>query len=223
MAQIDDILSAKTHVRREVIARRNALPDMVRAAKSARIAASALNRLERHFESEGPDFPVIAAFWPFGSEVDTRPLIHSIIAHHWKLTLPCMIQRNHTAFSDIDDSGQSSAARPRTMMRFLAVDDSLLDEAATRFAAKPAVAHQSDEPWLAQFPPIAITDIDAFIVPLVAFDDTGHRLGYGGGNYDQALRHVAPNVPTIGIAFEEQRIATVPTEPHDIAIPVIYA
>ena len=69
----------------------------------------------------------------------------------------------------------------------------------------------------------AATDIDLAVVPLVAFDDDGNRLGYGGGNYDRALPFASSDAVIIGIAFAEQRVPTVPALPHDIRIPIISA
>jgi 5-formyltetrahydrofolate cyclo-ligase len=55
---------------------------------------------------------------------------------------------------------------------------------------------------------------DAVLVPLLAFDATGHRLGYGGGYYDRTLDKLG-KVQAIGVAYAEQEIAAVPREPHD--------
>lgn len=57
----------------------------------------------------------------------------------------------------------------------------------------------------------------AVFVPLLAFDATGFRLGYGGGFYDrtlQALRAIRP-IRAIGIAYAGQEVAVVPHGPHD--------
>lgn len=58
--------------------------------------------------------------------------------------------------------------------------------------------------------------IDLAIVPVVAFDPSCNRMGYGKGYYDRLLRKL--HCPTIGIAFEEQKVHTVPTEPHDLKL-----
>jgi 5-formyltetrahydrofolate cyclo-ligase len=58
----------------------------------------------------------------------------------------------------------------------------------------------------------AVLQPDVLLVPLLAFDARGHRLGYGGGFYDRtiaALRALKP-VITIGLALDEQRIDSVP-------------
>lgn len=56
------------------------------------------------------------------------------------------------------------------------------------------------------------------LVPLLAFDRQGRRLGYGGGYYDTTLKHLRardPGVTAIGIGFDEQELPEVPWEPHD--------
>lgn len=57
-------------------------------------------------------------------------------------------------------------------------------------------------------------DFDLIVVPGMAFDKAGHRLGRGKGYYDRFLaKH--PNVHTIGICFDFQLVPEVPSEPHD--------
>ncbi|ETD82328.1 5-formyltetrahydrofolate cyclo-ligase [Rhodobacter capsulatus] len=61
------------------------------------------------------------------------------------------------------------------------------------------------------------------IVPLVAFDRRGFRLGYGGGFYDRTLERLraAGPVTAIGFAFAAQELDTVPTEPTDQPLDLI--
>ncbi|RWR32683.1 5-formyltetrahydrofolate cyclo-ligase [Sinirhodobacter populi] len=61
------------------------------------------------------------------------------------------------------------------------------------------------------------------IVPLLAFDRRGFRLGYGGGFYDRTLEDLrrAGPVTAIGFAFAAQEIAEVPTEPTDQPLDLI--
>jgi 5-formyltetrahydrofolate cyclo-ligase len=54
----------------------------------------------------------------------------------------------------------------------------------------------------------------ALIVPLLAFDARGFRLGYGGGFYDRTLAALGP-VLTVGLAYAGQEVAEVPVEPTD--------
>jgi 5-formyltetrahydrofolate cyclo-ligase len=58
-----------------------------------------------------------------------------------------------------------------------------------------------------------LNKLDLILVPGVAFDLTGHRLGRGKGFYDQLLTAVRGK--TCGIAFDQQIVREVPVEPHD--------
>ena len=62
------------------------------------------------------------------------------------------------------------------------------------------------------------------LVPLLAFDDLGYRLGYGGGYYDRtlaALRSVGHRVQTVGIGFDMQRVEAVPRSAADQRLELI--
>jgi len=62
---------------------------------------------------------------------------------------------------------------------------------------------------------------DLVLPPMNAFDDAGFRLGYGGGFFDRTLAAIEPRPLAVGVAFEEQRVATIyPTE-HDIPMDFI--
>lgn len=58
---------------------------------------------------------------------------------------------------------------------------------------------------------------DLVLVPLLAFDDRGYRLGYGGGYYDRSLAGLRANgnVTAVGLAFEDQRVRNLPVQRHD--------
>jgi 5-formyltetrahydrofolate cyclo-ligase len=63
----------------------------------------------------------------------------------------------------------------------------------------------------------AISIPDVFILPLLAFDSDGNRLGYGAGFYDQTFHRLRGKIPfkAIGVAYETQRHEHVPHEGHD--------
>lgn len=70
-------------------------------------------------------------------------------------------------------------------------------------------------------PEAAVLDPDILLVPLSAFDRTGHRIGYGAGHYDRAIDRLKAKGRTpklIGIAFDCQEVASVPAEPHDVPL-----
>ena len=61
-------------------------------------------------------------------------------------------------------------------------------------------------------------------MPLSAFDGQGHRIGYGAGHYDRAidrLRAKGRSPRLIGVAFDCQEVASVPAEPHDVALDAV--
>jgi 5-formyltetrahydrofolate cyclo-ligase len=64
---------------------------------------------------------------------------------------------------------------------------------------------------------------DIVLVPLLAFDAQGHRLGYGGGYYDRTLEALRSSgkVLAIGIAYAGQEVKLLPREAHDHALDLI--
>jgi 5-formyltetrahydrofolate cyclo-ligase len=60
---------------------------------------------------------------------------------------------------------------------------------------------------------LEMSRFDLLLVPGVAFDLQGHRLGRGKGYYDQLLEHVRGT--TCGVGFDEQMVLEIPVEPHD--------
>ena len=60
--------------------------------------------------------------------------------------------------------------------------------------------------------------IDVVIVPLLAFDQKGHRVGYGKGFYDRFLAQCKPDVIIIGVSFFEAEEKILDINPHDFAL-----
>lgn len=61
----------------------------------------------------------------------------------------------------------------------------------------------------------AIGAADAVVVPALAVDRVGRRLGRGGGSYDRALARVPPGRPVIALLFVGEVVPVLPAEPHD--------
>jgi 5-formyltetrahydrofolate cyclo-ligase len=59
-------------------------------------------------------------------------------------------------------------------------------------------------------------ELDLIMVPGVAFDRGGARMGHGKGYYDKLLQHARPDAPLVALAFECQLFPEIPTAPHDI-------
>jgi 5-formyltetrahydrofolate cyclo-ligase len=63
---------------------------------------------------------------------------------------------------------------------------------------------------------VGATELDLVMVPGVAFDRRGARMGHGFGYYDKLLQHARPDTPLVALAFECQLFDEIPTAAHDI-------
>ena len=193
----------KAELRRAVITRRDALDLDLRAAKSADICARLVELLGR-LDAAAPH--TVAVYAAMGSEVDSDAFAAAAAKRGWRVAYPCMLSATDAA-----------ACGQRMCMRAVAAGDA---DAAT-FIAHPTRAFAATDIDSSRFPIVPAEALDMIVVPLVAFDRTGTRLGYGGGCYDRYLPMLSPVCQIVGIAFDEQRINHVPTDAHDLPLPNI--
>lgn len=219
-------METKKQLRSRVLARRDALPEDVRARKSAAICARLEQELADALEgapggtsagtpdAAGGRTPTVAVFASMRSEVDTRAFVDAAYERGWRVCFPCMVREDAGA----DGAAGAGAAAP-SRMAFYRVEREQLEAAQTGFLGAPlrclACAALERDGYHA----VAPGELDAVVVPLVAFDDAGRRLGYGGGNYDQLLPRLRADAVVMGVAFDEQRVDVVPCEPHDVTLP----
>jgi 5-formyltetrahydrofolate cyclo-ligase len=71
-------------------------------------------------------------------------------------------------------------------------------------------------PWAVR--PVPLRDVDLVLVPGLAFDRFGHRLGHGHGYFDRFLARVPKTTPTVGLAFRFQLLDRLPVAWHDLAV-----
>lgn len=193
----------KDELRRAVIARRNAIDLDVRTAKSAVVCA----RLVELMESSGTAGQrTVAVYATMGSEVDPAAFAAAAAARGWRVAYPCMLPA-----SDAAARGQ------RMCMRAVSAGEA----SEAPFIAHPTRAFAATDVDSDHFPIVPAKALDMIIVPLVAFDRTGARLGYGGGCYDRYLPMLSPACQIVGIAFDEQCVDHVPTDTHDLPLPNI--
>ena len=193
----------KAEVRRAVIARRDAIDLDVRAAKSAVICARLVELLDR-LGAAAPH--TVAVYAAMGSEVNPAAFAAAAAAYGWRVAYPCMLSAT-----------DAMACGQRMCMRAVAADDA----SAAPFIAHPTRTFAATDIDSGRFPIVPAEALDMIVVPLVAFDRTGARLGYGGGCYDRYLPTLRPDCQIIGIAFDEQCISHVPTDAHDLPLPRI--
>ena len=193
----------KAELRRAMIARRDALDLDVRAAKSAAICARLVELLDR---SDAAAPRIVAVYAAMGSEVNPAAFAAAAAKRDWRVAYPCMLS-----------AAEATACGQRMCMRAVAVGDA----SAAPFIAHPTRAFAATDIDSSRFPIVPAEKLDMVVVPLVAFDRTGARLGYGGGCYDRYLPMLSPACRIIGIAFDEQRVDGVPTDAHDLPLPHI--
>lgn len=131
----------------------------------------------------------VLAFVSLGDEPPTRPLLEAVLASGKRLCLPRIV------------SGQS---------RFEAAAVGSLDE------LRPGVYGISEPPPSAAA--VDPSELDLVIVPALAFDVSGNRLGRGGGYYDRFLAALPPHAVTVGLTFEAALWPRVPVEAHDVPV-----
>src|SRR5690606_6499006 len=130
-------------------------------------------------------------YWPFGDEVDSRPLLHHFHEQGHVCAVAAVVARG----------------RPLVFRRWR--------------PGQTFVAGSLGEPA----PPPDAPEVkpELLLVPLLAFDRRGYRLGYGGGYFDRtiAMLRAAPDmagvggVLAVGLAYAAQEVPALPTEGHD--------
>jgi|HubBroStandDraft_1064217.scaffolds.fasta_scaffold85352_2 5-formyltetrahydrofolate cyclo-ligase len=133
----------------------------------------------------------IALFWPIEErhEVDLQALGASLRERGARVAFPRVEpETGAMAFHFVEDTGRM-------------VDGSSgLREPAPQ---EPLASHGS---------------LDVIVVPTLAVDPRGHRIGYGAGYYDRTLPQFAPPASTIAVAFDFQLVAEVPNTEGDVAV-----
>ena len=193
----------KAELRRTVIARRNAIDLDVRAAKSAVVCARLVELME---SSDTAGQRTVAVYAAMGSEVDPAAFAAAAVTRGWRVAYPCMLSAT-----------DAMACGQRMCMRAVAAGDA----SSAPFIAHPTRTFAAVDIDSDRFPIVPAEALDMVVVPLVAFDRAGARLGYGGGCYDRYLPTLSPACQIIGIAFDEQRVDHIPTDAHDLLLPHI--
>ena len=176
--------TTKTELRRQALARRDALPAAERQQAAETIAA-------RAFPVAVAPGTIVAGFMPMKSEINPLPLLRALAGAGARLALPVV-------------AGQGKPL----IMRAWAFGQPL---------AAGVWGIREPEPAAPEVAP------DILIVPLLAFDRAGQRVGYGAGYYDRTIAALRARQPVlaIGLAFAAQEIAAVPATPHDAPLDLV--
>ncbi|REE96227.1 5-formyltetrahydrofolate cyclo-ligase [Thermomonospora umbrina] len=183
-------VDSKPGLRRRLLTARSALGADLRAAAGRSLRDTLLELPEVEMAAS------VAAYVSFGGEPDTRGLIFALWKRGTYVLLPRLLPDG-----DLDWASYEGP-------------DSLVPTSFGRTASGAGSVGplESGEPSRGRG---AITSADVVIVPAVAIDRTGMRLGRGGGSYDRALARVGPGILTVGLVYDDELVDAVPTEPHD--------
>jgi 5-formyltetrahydrofolate cyclo-ligase len=177
---------------RKIALRRQLLTERAQMAESERSAAG---RTLRDAVLSLPEIQMagtVAAYISVGTEPDTRGLVYALWKRGTYVLLPLLLSDN-----DLDwacyEGPDSLAPGPRGLL-------------------------QPTEPPRG---PGAVSSADLVIVPAVAVDRSGRRLGRGGGSYDRALARVGAAVPTVALIYDGELLDEVPAGPHDQRVRMV--
>ena len=135
----------------------------------------------------------VALFWPMleRREVDLRALDTALRERGVRIAYP-----------STDDRGSMT-------FRFVS-DPAFMTDHALGYREPPADAREA-----------APGELDVIVVPALAVDPRGHRIGYGAGHYDRALGRHAPPATAIAAVFDFQLVAEVPDTAGDVPVAVV--
>jgi 5-formyltetrahydrofolate cyclo-ligase len=181
---MSEVQTAKVELRREMVARRNALPSAARAAAAEEIAA-------RLFPIPVAPGAVVSGFMPMKSEINPVPLMKKLAGKGARLALPVVAGPGNPLVMRAWNFGEPLAS-------------------GVWGIREPKPEAEEVEP-------------DILLVPLLAFDRTGHRLGYGGGYYDLTIARLRARkaVVAVGLAYAALEIADLPVTPRDAALDLV--
>jgi 5-formyltetrahydrofolate cyclo-ligase len=134
----------------------------------------------------------IAAYYSVGTEPDTHGLIFALWKRGSYVVLPVLLPDGDLDWASYEGP-ESLAPGPRGVL-------------------------QPVEPVRGTG---TVARADVVLVPALAVDVRGRRLGRGGGSYDRALARVGPQVPTIALLYDSELLPSVPAEEHDQAVRAV--
>jgi 5-formyltetrahydrofolate cyclo-ligase len=184
MPELQMLDEEKQRLRRDALARRDALPVDARQMAAETIAA-------REFPVAVAQQIIVSGFMPMRTEINPLPLMCKLAEAGATLALPVVAGRGKPL-----------------IMRAWRWGEPLAEGVWGLRQPKPEA--QEVEP-------------DILVVPLLAFDRTGHRIGYGAGYYDMTIARLRARktVTAIGIAFAAQEISTVPADARDEKLDLV--
>ena len=155
----------------------------------------AAGRLIRDHVLEMPEVAAagtVAAYYSAGTEPDTHGLVFALWKRGSYVVLPVLLPDGDLDWASYEGP-ESLVAGPRGLQ----------------------------EPGEAARGAGAVASADVVLVPALAVDRQGNRLGRGGGSFDRALARVGPLIPVIALLYDSELVERVPVEEHDTPVRAV--
>jgi len=134
----------------------------------------------------------VAAYWSIGAEPDTHGLLFGLWKRGSYVLLPLLLPDGDLDWASYEGP-DSLRPGPRGLLE----------------PSEPARGVG------------AVCSADLVLVPALAVDRSGLRLGRGGGSYDRALARVGAQVPTVALLYDSELLDRVPAAPHDQRVRMV--
>lgn len=200
----------KWRLRRRLSAAREAVPAAVREAEAVALAAAVQQAVAAAVRQALAATPLAAplaavplpdgstrtvcAYWPVGAEPGSPALLDALVHQGCRVLLP------------IVSAPLDRVATPLNWAEYTGPDGLRAGPLGLREPAGPALGC------------LAIATAMLVLVPALAVDRRGFRLGRGGGHYDRTLPLARAGTPLVAIVRDEEVLAALPAEPHDVPV-----
>ncbi|MCA1821555.1 MAG: 5-formyltetrahydrofolate cyclo-ligase [Pseudonocardia sp.] len=131
----------------------------------------------------------VCAYWPVGAEPGSPQLLDALVRRGCRVLLPLVTHQGPLDWADYNG--------------------------ASSLRAGPLGLREPIGPPLGA---AAIATAALVLVPALAVDWHGTRLGRGGGHYDRTLRLASPGIPLVAVVRDDEVLASVPVQPHDVPV-----
>lgn len=200
----------KREVRKEILSRLRSQEESERITKSRSIKEK-LFSLPEFIQAR-----CVMFFVSFDGEVDTVAMIRDAQQMGKKVAVPVICVESHVASGNLPQKPTKENCCATQHLEEKQLIASLLNNSDNELSPGPYGVLQPREADILE---LSLDDIDLVIVPGVAFDKKGNRLGRGKGYYDRFLKDLTvKGISSIGIAFDFQVVDSVPTLSHDLPV-----
>ncbi|MGH3563157.1 MAG: 5-formyltetrahydrofolate cyclo-ligase [Mycobacterium sp.] len=179
--------AGKAALRKRLLSARRAVADDVRAAEAC--------ALQKHLGELTIGGATVCAYVPVGDEPGSVAMLDGLLRRGLRVLLPVARTSGPAAGADVPLPLMWGEYRPGGLVT------------GRLGLLEPA------QPWL---PAAALAEAALVVVPALAVDRRGVRLGRGAGFYDRSLVLRGPNVALIAVVRDAELVDTLPSEPHDV-------